>query len=136
MRKRSLLSNMLVNKQLRVGKYNSISALSHSFLLRSFLLHLVLVQTKPVAGSLSGGLAGDHATERARSVTVPKLGVACPGNCSCVSVYTSVDGASLGQECGHLSRVDGVGDTGSERHRLLSPIALASVEAGGNRAAC
>lgn len=69
---------MLVNKQLEVGKYNNISALGHSFLLGKFP-HLKLVQTRPMTGSLCGDLAGEHATDGARSPTVPKFGVLCPG---------------------------------------------------------
>ena len=78
MRKRSLLSNMLVNKQLEVGKYNNISALGHSFLLGNFP-HLELVQTGPVAGSSCGDLAREHVTDGSRSPTVPNFGVLCPG---------------------------------------------------------
>ena len=128
-----MLSNMLVNKQLEVGKY--ISALGHSFLLSSFLPHLELLQTRPVTGSLSGGLAGEHATDGSRSQTLPKLGVSCLGTAP-VPVSTGAwTGRPQGRSVGTFPWVDGVGDSGSERPQLRSPIALASAEAGGNTAA-
>lgn len=125
MKKRLLLSNMLVNKQLEVGKYNIISALGHSFLLSSLLLHLQLVQTRP-----SWSLAGEPPMHEARSPTVPKLGVSKPGTALCQCLHEPGWGIHRAGVWPFARGWMGW-EMWAQRPRLRSPAALARAEAGG-----
>lgn len=90
---------MLVNKQLEVGKYKILSTLGYSFMLSSFLPHLEYVQTRPVTGSLSEGLAGEHAMDGGQASNSSSTWSLLPRNCPCAQAHMSMDMESAG----HLS---------------------------------
>lgn len=91
-----LLSSMLVNKQLEVGKYKILSALGHSFMLGSLLPHLQFVQTRPVTGSLSGGLAEERAMDGGQASNSSCTWCFLPRNCPCAHIHMSRDMESAG----------------------------------------